>query len=155
MPEITSGQPVYGRDFPPSGYDQDWTLQPNIASTAYASGTPEVAVNVTAPSSGRVLVCIGAGIRNNGVNTDTVIVTYRVLEDHSLGPVHTAESAYRGVTSLGAGEEEFSYQGNYALEEDLVPGRNYYFQMRHRVTAPAGTPSSDIASRNILIIPMP
>jgi hypothetical protein len=153
MPEITSGQPVYGRDFPPSGYDQDWTLQLNIASTSYASGTPEVAVNVTAPSSGRVLVCIGAGIRNNGANTDTVIVTYRVLEDHSLGPVFTAESAYRGVTSLGAGDEEFSYQGNYALEEDLIPGRNYYFQVRHRATV--GSSTCDIASRNILVIPMP
>lgn len=153
MPDITSGPPVYGRDFPPSGFDQDWTLQLNLASTAYASGTPEVAVNVTAPSSGRVLVCIGAGIRNNGANTDTVIVTYRVLEDDSQGPVFTAESAYRGVTSLGAGDEEFSYQGNYALEDDLVPGRNYYFQVRHRATV--GSSTCDIASRNILVIPMP
>lgn len=155
MPDLVAGSRVYGMDFPPSAYDQDWTSQLNVTSTAYISGTPSVAVNITAPSSGRVLVCVGAGIRNNSdpANGDTVIVTYRILEDHSLGPVFTAESAYRGTTTVGTSIEEYRYSGNYALEDDLTPGRNYYIQVRHRSTGGVGT--VDIASRNILVIPVP
>lgn len=153
MPEIAAGSPVYGLNFPPSGYDVDWTIQPNITSTSYISGTPSVAVNVTAPTSGRVLVCVGGGVRNNAASTDTVIITYRVLEDDSNGPEFTSESAYRGVTSAGIGNEDFRYSGNYALEEGLTPGRNYYFQIRHRSTTGSGF--ADISSRDILVIPMP
>lgn len=155
MPDFTSGSQVYGRDFPPSGYDQDWTGQFNVTSTSYISGTPEVAVNVVAPTSGRLLVCIGCGVRCNAepADGDRPIVTYRVLEDGPNGAVVTSESAYRGVTGLGMGDEDFRYVGNYALEEDLTPGRNYYFQVRHRSITGAGT--VDIASRNILVIPMP
>lgn len=154
MSNLSASIPVYGRDFPRTGFDLDWTSQLNISTTSYVSGTPNVAVNVTAPTSGRVLVCIGSGTRNNGANTDRVIVTYRVLEDDSHGPVFTSESAYRGTTSLGIGtNEEYRYIGNFALEEGLTPGRNYYFQVRHRTTAGSGT--CDIASRSIAVIPVP
>lgn len=153
MPDLAPGGQAYGRDFPPSGFDLDWTSQLNISSTAYVSGTPSVGVNVTAPTSGRVLVCVGAGSRNNGANTDRVIVTYRVLEDSSEGAVFTAESAYRGVTSIGIGSEEYRYVGNFALEEGLTPGRSYYFQIRHRTISGSGT--ADIASRSIAVIPVP
>lgn len=153
MPDIAAGSNVYGLDFPPSGYDQEWTSQLNLTATDYVSGTPEVGVQVTAPTSGRILVCVGAGTRNNGANTDRVIVTYRVLEDSSNGAVVTSESAYRGVTSTGIATSEYRYVGNYALEEGLSPGRSYYFQVRHRTTAGSGT--ADISSRSILAIPVP
>lgn len=153
MPDLAPGGQAYGRDFPPSGFDLDWTSQLNISSTSYVSGTPSVGVNVTAPTSGRVLVCVSCGARNNGANTDRVIVTYRVLEDGSEGAVVTSESAYRGVTSIGIGSEEYRYVGTFALEEGLTPGRSYYFQVRHRVTAGSGT--ADIASRSIAVIPVP
>lgn len=153
MPDLSPGGQVYGRDFPPSGFDLDWTSQLNISSTAYVSGTPSVGVNVTAPTSGRVLVAVSCGSRNNAANTDRAIVTYRVLEDGSEGVVVTAESAYRGVTSVGIGSEEYRYVGNFALEEDLEPGRSYYFQVRHRSISGAGT--VDVASRSIAVIPVP
>lgn len=153
MPDLEPGSQAYGRDFPPSGFDLDWTSQLNVSSTSYASGTPSVGVNVTAPTSGRVLVAVSCGSRNNGANADRAIVTYRVLEDSSEGAVVTAESAYRGVTSVGIGSEEYRYVGNFALEEDLTPGRSYYFQVRHRSVSGAGT--VDVASRSIAVIPVP
>lgn len=153
MATLVTGSTVYGRDFPPSQFDHDWTSQLNLTTTSYVSGTPSVAVNVTAPTSGKILVCMGAGIRNNGANADRVVVTYRVLEDGSEGTVFTAESQYRGITSVGIGSEEFRYIGNFSLETGLTPGRNYYFQIRHKTILGSGT--ADIASRNILCIPVP
>lgn len=154
MAKVVAGSPVYGNDFPPSQADQDWTTISNITTTSYVSGTPEVAVNITAPTSGKVLVCLGAGVRNNAATTERVVVTYRVLEDDSNGPVFTSESAYRGIISCGIpASQEFTYLGNFSLETNLTPGRNYYIQVRHRTTAGAGT--GDIASRDLLVIPVP
>ena len=65
MPELPKGGSVYGVDFPPSQFDQDWTAISNITSTSYIVGPTEVAVTVTAPTSGRVLVSVAGGIRNN------------------------------------------------------------------------------------------
>lgn len=154
MPELFAGATVYGKDFPPSQSDQDWTVQLNITTTSYVTGTPEVGVNFTAPTSGKALVCIGAGIRNNAATTERAIVTYRVFEDSSAGSVFTSESAYRGITSCGIQvAQEYTYHGNFSLETGLTPGRNYYFQVLHRSLNGAGT--ADIASRDICVIPVP
>lgn len=154
MPDLPAGSGVYGADFPPARYDQDWTTISNITTTSYISGTQKVAVNVTAPTSGRLLVCIGAGVRNNAATNERVIVTYRVLEDSANGAVFTAESAYRGITSCGiATSQAFTYLGGFSLESGLTPGRNYYIETRYRSINGAGT--ADISSRDILVIPVP
>lgn len=154
MAKVVAGSPVYGNDFPPSQADQDWTTIANISTTSYVTGTPEVGVNITAPTSGKVLVCLGAGVRNNAATTERVVVSYRVLEDDTNGPVFTAESAYRGIVSSGVqASQEFTYLGNFSLETGLTPGRNYYIQVRHRTTLGNGT--GDIASRDIVVIPVP
>lgn len=154
MADIVSGSQVYGADFPPSQYDQDWTTQLNVSSTSYISGNPEVAVSVTAPTSGKVMVCVGAGVRNNAATDERIIVTYEVLEEGSNGPVFTSESAYRGITSCGIqASQEYTYQANFSLETGLTPGRQYYFRVRHRSINGAST--GDIASRDISVWPVP
>lgn len=156
MADFVSGSQVYGADFPPSQYDQDWTTQANITTTDYVTGSPECAVSITAPTSGKVLVCIGAGIRNNAnpATNERIIVTYRVLEEGANGPVFTSESAYRGMTSCGiVAIQEYTYMGNFSLETGLTPGRQYYFQVRHRSIDGEGV--GDIASRDITVIPVP
>ena len=153
MTHLASGS-VYGVDFSPSQYDQDWTAQLNISTTTYVTGTPEVAVSVTAPTSGRVLVCVGAGIRNNAATDERAIVTYEVLEDGANGAVFTAESEFRGVMSCGIqASQAYTYRGNFSLETSLEPGRQYFFRVKHRSTDGDGT--ADIASRSILVIPVP
>ena len=154
MPDI--GNAVFGEDLPPTAYDQDWTVIANLTSTAYVAsqtGVPEVGVNFTAPTSGRVLVCIGVGARNNAANTDRSIVTYILYEDSSSGAVVTAASAYSGITSCGHGSAtDFRYGSGYMMEEGLTPGRNYYCQVVYRTTAGSGT--VDIASRDITVMPL-
>jgi hypothetical protein len=151
---LPAGSNVYGADFPPSQFDQDWTTILNITTTTYVAGTPEVAVSMTAPSSGKVLVCMGCGIRNNAATTERAIVTYQIFEDSLNGAIFSAPLDDRGVKSCGiAVSQEYQYHGNMDLITGLTPGRSYYFQMVHLSLAGAGT--VDIASRNIMVIPVP
>lgn len=151
---MTAGSNVYGIDFPPSGYDYDWTPITNVTSTLYIAGDVEVAVSVTAPSSGRVLVCMGCGIRNNAATAERAIVTYRIFEDSPDGALFSEPLDDRGVKSCGiAQSQEYQYHGNMDLVSGLTPGKSYYFQIVHLSLLGDGT--VDIASRNILVIPVP
>lgn len=154
MPELPKGGSVYGVDFPPSQFDQDWTAISNITSTSYIVGPTEVAVTVTAPTSGRVLVSVAGGIRNNAATAERAIITYQIFEDSANGALFSAALDDRGVKSCGiAAVQEFQYHGNVDLIEDLTPGRSYYFQVVYTSILGAGT--VDISSREILVIPVP
>lgn len=151
---MDTGGDVYGVDYPPSQYDQDWTPISNITTTVYEVGVPEVAVSVTAPTSGRLFVCMGCGIRNNAATAESAYVSYQIFEDSPDGVLFSASNDDRGVRSSGiASSQEFQYHGNNALIEGLSPGRSYYFQMTHKSALGNGT--ADIASRNLLVIPVP
>lgn len=154
MAAVAAGSNVYGLDFPPSQYDQDWTLISNIAETAYTVGVPEVAVSATAPSSGKLFVCIGCGIRNNAATAESAFVTFQIFEDNASGALYQAADGDQGVRSSGiAASQEFQYHGNMALITGLTPGRSYYFQVVHK--SALGNSTADIASRNILVTPVP
>jgi hypothetical protein len=151
---LPSGSNVYGLDFPPSQYDQDWTLITNIATTTYVAGAPEVAVTVTAPSSGKVFVCIGCGIRNDAATAESGYVSYQIFEDSADGALYQAANDDYGVRSSGiAAAQEFTYHGNMSLITGLSPGRSYYFQVVHKTAL--GNSTADIASRSILVTPVP
>lgn len=153
MPDI--GNTVYGKDMPPAVFDQDWTSILNISSTTYTasqSGIGEVGVTFTAPTSGRVLVIVGGGLRNNAATQDRAIVTYRLYQDSSAGNQIVLASADNGIISIGvAVSQEYQYQCTYNMEETLTPGRQYYAQIAYRVT---GGNTADIATRQITVIPL-
>lgn len=149
-----AGADVYGADFPPSQYDQDWTTISDITTMTFIAGDTEVAVSVTAPTSGQVFVSVGCGIRNNAATNERAVVTYQVFEDSPDGALFLAADEVRGVKSCGiASSQEFQYHGNSDIVEGLSPGRSYYFQVVYLSTNGAGT--VDIASRNILVSPIP
>lgn len=153
MSDLTASQSVYGRDMPPSVYDQDWTQQSNLTSASYGIGSPEVGVNFTAPTSGRVLISIGCGIRNNSTDLEGGVVTYILYEDSANGVVVTAAAANNGVMSMRTTlSQEFHYVGGFNMEEGLTPGKNYYAQVVHRRVNTFAT--VDIASRDISVIPL-
>lgn len=154
MTTLPTGSNVYGLDFPPSQYDQDWTLISNIAETTYTVGTPEVAVSATAPTSGKLFVCIGGGTRNNAATAESAYISFQVFEDSADGALYSAANDDYGTRSTGiAASQEFQYHGNMALITGLEPGRSYYFQVVHK--SALGNSTADIASRNILVIPVP
>ncbi len=154
MPTVTAGSPVYGRDLTPSAYDQEWTTIANVTSTSYIAGSPEVGVAFTAPTSGKALVCIGAGIRNNAATSERLTVTVRVFEDSSSGVEFLAPTEENGIKSAGTPtSSDFRYVGNMSLITGMTPGRQYYFQVVHRALVGAGT--ADLSSRDILVVAQP
>lgn len=154
MAELIAGGPVYGRDFPPAVTDQDRSPITNITSTTFIVGAPEVGVSFTAPTSGRVLIAVGAGIQNNAATLEQAAVSYQLFEDSSDGVIMVLADARNGVQSQGtAVSSSFQYLGGFSLETDLVPGRQYYAQVRHRCILGNGT--ADISSRDITVIPVP
>lgn len=151
---MATGGDVYGVDFPPSQYDQDWSTITDITTMTYITGDTEVAVTVTAPSSGQVFTAIGCGIRNNAATNERAVVTYQVFEDSPNGALFLAADEVRGVKSCGiAQSQEFQYHGNVDIVEGLTPGRSYYFQTVYLSANGAGT--ADITSRSILVSPVP
>jgi hypothetical protein len=155
MPDI--GNSVYGQDFPPAVYDQDWTSILNMTSTSYAAsgtGIPEVGVAFTAPTSGRALLVIAGGLRNNAANTDRAVLTYRLYEDSSAGNQTVLAQFNNALVSCGtSSSQEYQYGATYDLLENLEPGRQYYVQLAYRCVSGSGT--ADIASRQVTVIPMP
>lgn len=151
---MTTGGDVYGVDFPPSQFDQDWSSIFNISTTTFIAGDVEVAVSATAPTSGRLFVAVGAGLRNNAATSEQVAFTFQVFEDTPDGALFLAADETRGVKSIGiSSSQEFQYHGNADIVEGLSPGRSYYFQTVYRSVNGAST--ADITSRNILVVPVP
>lgn len=152
--DLHSGVPVYGLDFPPSQFDQDWTTIANVTSTSVVVGTPEVAVKFTAASSGRALIAVGCGVRNNAATAERLTVSFRVLEDDIGGGIFLDHTERNGVKSNGiAASQDFVYRGNFALVEGMTPGKGYFAVVTHVSLLGDGT--ADISSRNITVIPVP
>lgn len=153
--DLSAGTRVKAVDFPRAAQVTDQTSQLNMTNTTYSTGDPEVAVRVMAPSSGRVLVVVAAGIRNNtAANQDRVFVSFRVFEgDPADNDLYQTEEVKLGLSNTAAGADDYSYGGHGTMVQGLTPGTYYYFQVRHRTTLGSGT--ADISNRSILVTPIP
>lgn len=153
--DLSAGTRVKAMDFPRAMQMVDQTTQANITSTSYTNGSPEVAVRFMAPSSGRVLVVIGGGCRNNtAANEDRVFMAFRVLTgDPADGDVYQTEEIKLGLSNPGGGSDDYAYNGHGTMVQGLTPGTWYYCQFRHRVTLGSGT--ADIAFRKLTVVPIP
>lgn len=155
MTNITPGVQAYGSDFPPSAFDLDWTILSNVGSTTWFFGTPNVSCSFVAPLSGRVLVAVGCGVRNNAANAERLAVSYTILEDDLQGAEVVAPSLTSGVISNGTAlVEDYHYVGSFRMEEGLQPGRGYFAGINFRGVT-GGFNTVDIASRMISIVPLP
>ena len=151
---LSAGTPVRALDFPRAWQSFQNTAITNISSTTYTTGTPEVAVRVMAPSSGRVAVALSGGTRNDAANADRIFVSYRVLEgDPENGDLIQSDEVKRGLSNPATQTDQYQYHGHVTMVDGLTPGVYYYFQVRHRTTLGSGT--ADIAYRSILVWPIP
>ncbi|MET8050538.1 hypothetical protein ABZU75_23360 [Streptosporangium sp. NPDC005286] len=132
------------------------TLIANLVSTAYETGSPEVGVYFVAPPSGRVRLTIGGGFRDNGASArDRVFLAPQLFRDSSAGTEVLAPSVtVRGYGSA-AENTEFQYGSRVSLLDGLSPGALYYIRTQHLTSAGTDPDTADIASRDIIVIPMP
>lgn len=153
MTDIAAGTTVRALDFPPTVAATDNTSLANLSSTTYAAGTPEVGVTFVAPTTGRVVTTIGAGVRNNSATSDRVFVTVQVFRgSNSSGTEVLAPSVtYYGVASAaGATTADYQYLSRSQLLDGLTPGTTYYARVMHTVT---GGSTCDLNTRTVLVQP--
>lgn len=156
MADITVGKDIRTADaHTPAAYNSDDTLITNIAATGvtYVAGNPEIGVFFIAPTSGRVRITVGGGLRDNSAGERVFIVPQVFLEDSS-GTEVLAPSNERGAGSP-AESTEFQYQSRVTMLEGLTPGRRYYARTMYAVGNGTDPDTADIASRDITVIPMP
>lgn len=153
MPDLAAGTPVKALDFPPTVAVTDGTGLANLANTAYAAGSPEVGVSFVAPTTGRVIITVGAGVRNNVATGDRVFVAPQVLAgvDASGAEFLAPSVPYYGVSSAtGATTSDFQYLSRAQLLDGLTPGAAYYARVMHAVT---GGSTCDLAGRTLMVQP--
>lgn len=159
MTDLLAGSKIKALDFPPTVHAEDSTSIPNISNTSYAAGSPEVGTTFTAPTSGRVLITVSAGIRNNASNSDRVFVTCQVFLGTSASgtEIQTPTASPFGVsTPGGSATADNQYLSRTGVLEGLTPGTTYYARTMH-VLSSAGTPANtgDIAYRGLIVAPTP
>jgi hypothetical protein len=144
---------VISKDWwPPAVKAEDFTNNNNITSTTWVVGSPEVGVTFTAPSSGRVCVCLHA-LATQQAAGDRVFVEYRIyLGTSTSGTLFQTNDSFNGISSSGStsGTSEFS-KGHMSLVEGLTPGSTYYAVIGHLIEG-AGT-TSDVNGRRIIVFP--
>ncbi|WP_049562248.1 hypothetical protein [Nonomuraea sp. SBT364] len=150
-----AGRPVRALDFPPAAWAQNSTQINNPSNSGYITGTPEVSVTFTAPTSGRVLLIVG-GALGNGAGGDRIFLSPEVRETNSSGDLVLSPS----VTSRGFGSDicagAFHYGSRESVLEGLTPGQLYYAVVKYAVaTTDSGGSTQDIGCRDIGVVPIP
>lgn len=150
----TSG--AYVRNPEPTAQAIDDTTIANITNTSYVAGTPEIGVYFIGPPSGRVRLTLGGGFRDNGASAlDRVFFAPQLFREDSSGTEVLAPSVtFRGYLSVAA-DTEFQYGSRVSMLENLVPGQRYYLRGMFLTSAGTDPDTADIASRDIIVIPVP
>ncbi|TDE40493.1 hypothetical protein E1295_31840 [Nonomuraea mesophila] len=146
-----AGTTVQALDYPPAEFGRSATDVLDVTSTTYVDGSPQVSTTFTAPTSGRVLVTVGAGFRGAGTRRLHLAPVVKVGDDAGaavLGP---------NVVSRGVGVQEeatsYVYYSRSTLLEGLEPGQTYFAKTMHKVNGASGAP--DFHVRDIYITPVP
>lgn len=142
---------VKGFDTPTTAWDQDTSWQLNITATDPVPGDPEMGVTFMAPTSGRVLVIIGGGGRDNG-GANRILMKPEVYAGTQAIPENIVDNGdFKDFTIPGEADEGL-YGSRVSVLENLVPFRVHYARVVHAVT---GGTSCDIFVREILVAPLP
>lgn len=151
---VQSGAEITTGWWPPAVKAEDTTDVLNVTSTVWIPGSPEVGTTFTAPSSGRVAVCLVAHLVQQAAG-DRIFASYRIyLGTSTAGTLFQDADSHLGVSTSGstAGAAEMG-RGHLSIVDGLTPGSTYYAVCVHMVEG-AGT-TSDVAFRRIIVFPVP
>lgn len=150
-----AGKRVKALDYPPAAWSQDTTAINNPTNSSYVAGTPEVSVTFNGPTSGRVLLCVGAGI-GNSANHDRILLSPEVrLTDSSGALILSATVTERGFSSQSQAAA-FHYGSRASILDGLDPGQLYFARAMYAVlTGDAGASTGDISCREIIVASLP
>lgn len=154
-PQIRAGDQIEADWWPESVEASDATQISNITSATFIVGSPELGVTFVAPRSGRVGVCLSAGMFEQSAG-DRLFLSFAVHEGTSTAgtQVRSPRTAF-GISTSGdptAGGSGEMVHGNMSMVENLTPRSTYYAVTM--IAVDAGT-TNDIRQRRITVIPLP
>jgi hypothetical protein len=150
MPDTLVGATIRSQDFPPAVWTSETTAQTDITSTSFVAGTPTASITFLAPTSGEVLIFVGAGMRDSAGNR--VHLAPEVRENNVSGAVVlSADVTTRGVGSNSV-STGYQYHSRITLLTGLTPGGTYFARTMQKVS---GGTTCDLAIRDIGVIPTP
>jgi len=123
----TAGQRILAADFITPVTATDSTVLLNVSGTP-GTGSPEVGVTFTAPTSGMVMVTVGGSIVESGGGPAGGIIDYRIFEDNSSGAVVVGHGSLTRRAVL-QGTTQSTEASRTSLITGLTPGQVYYAQM--------------------------
>lgn len=155
---LSAGTETRAVDFPPAVFVTSDVPNGNISTTVYITGTPEVSARFMAPTSGRVGICLSAGLRNNSGATpnDRLFFSYQIfVGDPNDAVLFQGEEVKGGLSNRASADvnDDYSYGGHLTIVSGMEPGEFYYVQTRYRTTL--GNSTADIGYRGILVFPVP
>lgn len=151
MPDILVGQTIKAVDRPAATYKRDPTTQANQSNTTFQTGSPVVDVTFTAPTSGRVLLVLGTGARDNAGSGNHARVSAEIYEGaDATGTLVFSPAHARSVTPMDSATDYQHVSAAYMVTA-LTPGATHYARVMHEVS---GGTSIDITVRDIGIIPV-
>jgi hypothetical protein len=152
MPEIQAGDEIHSDWWPAAVENDDTTNFLDITSTSYTAGSPECSVLFEAPRSGRVAVCIAAGLQNQDAG-DRVFLSWECyLGTSASGTLVQSAVDTHGVSTSGGPSSLEGTWANMVMLQGLTPGATYFARTMHRVD---GGTTNDVHQRRIIVFPLP
>lgn len=142
---------VTGYDTPPTVWDQDNTWQLNIDSTSFIPGDPEVGTTFMAPTSGRVLLILGGGGRDNEATNRVAIGPEIYTGTQPIDSNRVFEPDFNELWLPGEVTESI-YASRVTMVSGLAPYEQHYARVVYRCT---GGDTCDIFVREVIVVPLP
>jgi hypothetical protein len=150
-----AGQIIRAADFDGYASDYESTDETNFNSTSYTLGGTTVGTTFTAPTSGRVMVTVGARVRLNSATAVNVLVTAEVRTGGVIGSgtqVHPATDDY--AVEIGQTANDRVGSDRTIPITGLTPGDTYNVSVWHRNATSAASAAS-IFARTVTVVPIP
>lgn len=141
---------IRGVDTPRAVWDQDRTVITGISSTTPIPGSPGVGVVFKAPTSGRVEIIIGGGIRDLG-GVDRIFLRPEIYKGTTAAQTLIEDGAFLEYTNAPP-EANWVYGSRAFIMTGLVAGAAYFARVTYYVS---GGNDSEIAAREIIAVPRP
>ena len=140
-------------DWPDPVASYDNTTIANLTNTTFAVGSPVVELTFEAGTTGRALITLAAGARDNSGGNARVICTFELYLGTSsagTGIILSSGSTLEYECTSAGQALGFQYVARTALVTGLTPGSTYYARVMHKASASGG---GDIAMRELTVRP--
>lgn len=117
---------------------------------------PDIAVQVIAPTSGKLMVSVGAGARDNGTapNVDGFRLSFQVKQGGFAGSVLTDASTFRGWVS-SRNVTLYMFGSRIIIIESLTPGNLYYIRAVWQSSQGTDPDTLDWQYPSLVVVPLP